>query len=139
MQLATSETPLPSAVEHLSCRGATIYVTLNPETFLPQLLRRAVPKVQLELRFRRFEGGVAYFSLSTNVLALPAHRLLNLLTAAIALPGGVSLHKGDALPELRADAQALLEERLSGVFLDEFYLHEGNLIAVARIDGFRRL
>lgn len=95
--------------------------------------------MELELRFRRFERGVAYFSLFTGVLALPVHRLLNLLTAAIPLPDGVSLHKGDALPELRADVQALLERQVSGLLLDEFYLHEGNVIAVARISGFRRL
>ncbi len=116
-----------------------MFVTVSLESVLPRPLRAVVPKVQLELRYLRFEAGVVFFSLLPNVLALPLHRLLNLLTAAIPLPLGVSIHRGTAAPELRVDVQALLDQQVSGLFLDELYLYGGDVVIVARISNFRRL
>lgn len=139
LALATAEKPLPPQVEQVTCSGSAVLVTLNPESFLPRPLRAVAPKVRLELHYLGFEDGVVSFSLLSNVLALPIHRLLNLLTAAVPLPPGVSIHKGASAPELRVDVQALVNRQVSGLFLEELYLHGGSVVAVARVEGFRRL
>jgi hypothetical protein len=122
----------------VGCSGSTVLLLLNPEAFLPRPLRALAPRVRLELHYLGFAAGVVSFSLASSVLALPIHRLLNLLTAAIPLPPGVSVHRGAAAPELRVDVQALLNRQLSGVTLTELYLHEGDVVAVARVENVRR-
>ena len=137
LELITAEKPLPTAVEHVTCAGNAVFVTLNPESVLPKILRAAVPKVRLELRFLNFKAGTATFELFTNVLSLPVHRLLNLLTAALPLPDGVRVEKGDGVPRVIVNVQRFIDEQVSGLTLDEFYLFEGELVAVATLKNFR--
>ncbi len=137
LELATSRQPLPAPIEQVSCVGSTVFVSINPESVLPRFLRAAAPKVRLELRFLRFEAGVATFALFTNVLALPVHRLINLLTAAIPLPEGVRIEKGDSAPRVSVNVQRFIDAQVSGLTLDEFYLFEGDVVAVATIRNFR--
>lgn len=137
LELATAERPLPAAVQSVSCRGNTVFVTLNPESVLPRPLRAVAPKVRLELRFLRFQSGTATFELLTDVLSLPVHRLLNLITRALPLPEGVRLEPGEKVPLLAVDVQRLINQQVSGLTLTEFYLHGGDLIAVATLHGFR--
>ncbi len=139
LELATSQKPLPSAIESVSCSGDTVYLSINPETVLPRLLRGAVPKVKLELKFLEFSTGVATFELVTNVLSLPVHRLLNLLTQAIPLPDGVHIERGEGAPHVTVDLQRFIDEQVSGVTLNEFYLFDGEIIAVAGLENFRTL
>ena len=75
----------------------------------------------------------------TNVLSLPVHRLLNFLTDAVPLPEGVRIEKGDTTPRLVVDVQKLISERVSGLSLDEFYLHEGDVVVLATLQNFRTL
>lgn len=114
-----------------------MFVTLNPESVLPKILRPAAPKVRLELRFLTFAAGVATFELFTNVLSLPVHRLLNLLTAALPLPEGVRVEKGDSVPRVVVNVQKFIDEQVGGLTLNEFYLFEGELVAVATLKNFR--
>jgi hypothetical protein len=137
LELATSRQPLPAPIERVSCAGSTVFVSINPESVLPKFLRAAAPKVRLELRFLGFEAGVATFELFSNVLALPVHRLINLLTAAIPLPEGVRIEKGERAPRVTVNAQRLIDQQVSGLTLDEFYLFEGDVVAVATIRSFR--
>ena len=137
LELATSQRPLPAPIEGVSCAGSTVFVSINPESVLPKFLRAAAPKVRLELRFLTFAAGVATFELFTNVLALPIHRLINLLTAAIPLPEGVRIEKGERAPRVTVNVQRLIDQQVSGLTLDEFYLFEGDVVAVATIRNFR--
>lgn len=137
LELATAEKPLPTAVQEVYCRGDTVFVTLNPETVLPKALRAVAPRVRLELRFLQFQTGVATFELRTNVLSLPVHRLLNLVSQALPLPEGVRLEQGDRAPLVSVDVQKLIDRRTRGLTLTEFYLHGGDLIAVATLQDFR--
>ncbi len=137
LELATAEKPLPSAVQEVYCRGDTVFVTLNPETVLPKALRAVAPRVRLELRFLTFQTGVATFELLTNVLSLPVHRLLNLITKALPLPEGVRLEQGERAPQVVIDVQRFINQQVSGLTLNEFYLHNGDLIAVATLRNFR--
>lgn len=139
LELATSQNPLPSAIETVSCSSDTVHVSINPESVLPRLLRGAVPKVRLELRFLEFTAGVATFELTTNVLSLPVHRLINLLTRAIPLPEGVSIEKGESAPRVTVDVQRFIDGEVAGLTLDEFYLFEGDIVAVATLKDFRTL
>lgn len=139
LELVSSQKPLPAAIEAVSCRADTVYVSVNPETVLPRLLRGAVPKVRLELRFLSFASGVATFELLSNVLSLPLHRLINGLTAAIALPEGVRIEKGEGAPRVVVNLQAFIDQRVSGLTLSEFYLFEGEIVAVATLRDFRPL
>lgn len=139
LELATSQKPLPSAIEAVSCSGDTVFVHINPESVLPRLLRGAVPKVRLELRFLEFSAGVATFELVTNVLSLPVHRLINLLTNAIPLPDGVRIEKGESAPQLVVNLQRFIDIQASGLTLDEFYLFESDIVAVATLKNFRTL
>lgn len=139
LELATSQKPLPSAIEAVTCSGDTVFVSINPESVLPRLLRGAAPKVQLELRFLEFASGVATFELVTNVFSLPVHRLINLLTAAIPLRGGVTIEKGERTPHVVVNLQKFIDEQVSGLSLNEFYLFEGELVAVATLHYFRTL
>ena len=137
LQLATAEKPLPAPIEHVSCAGSTVFVQITPESVLPRFLRAAAPKVRLELRFLTFQAGVATFELVTNVLSLPVHRLINFLTNAIALPEGIRIEKGEKTPRLIVNVQKLIDEQVSGLNLDEFYLHEGEVVALATLQNFR--
>lgn len=115
-------------------------MSINPESVLsklPKVLRAGVPKVRLELRFLTFDAGVATFELFTNVLSLPVHRLINLITTAIPLPKGVKIEKGVSAPHVTVDVQSFIDQRVSGLMLDEFYLFEGDLVAVATFHNFR--
>ncbi len=104
---------------------------------LPKLLRAAVPRVRLELRFLTFGAGVATFELLTDVLSLPVHRLINLITTAIPLPEGVKIDKGASAPRVTVDIQSFIDQQVSGLTLSEFYLFEGDLVVVAALDNFR--
>lgn len=141
LELATAERPLPAPIEGVSCEGDTVFVTLGAESLLsgllPSALRAAAPKVQLELRFRTFVAGVATFDLRTNVLALPVHRLLNRITPAITLPAGVRIDRGSDAPRLTVDVQRFVDERFSGLTLDELYLFGGEVVVVATLRDFR--
>ena len=137
LELATAEKPLPAPIEQVSCTGSTVFVQVSPESVLPKFLRAAAPKVRLELHFLTFRAGVATFNLVTNVLSLPVHRLLNFLTDAVPLPEGVRIEKGDTTPRLVVDIQKLINERVSGLSLDEFYLHEGDVVMLATLQNFR--
>ena len=137
LELATAEKPLPAPIEHVSCAGSTVFVQVSPESVLPKFLRAAAPKVRLELHFLTFQAGVATFNLVTNVLSLPVHRLLNFLTDAIPLPEGVRIEKGETTPRLVVDVQKLVNEQVSGLTLDEFYLHEGDVVVLATLQNFR--
>lgn len=123
----------------MTCSGDTVFVSVNPEHILPRLLRGAVPKVRLELHFLSFSSGVATFELLTNVLSLPVHRLINVLTAAIPLPEGVDIEKGEDAPHVVVNLQAFIDKQVSGLTLNEFYLFEGELVAVATLHNFRTL
>ncbi len=137
LELATAEKPLPAPIEQVSCVGSTVFVQITSESVLPRFLRAAAPKVRLELHFLTFTAGVATFNLVTNVLSLPVHRLLNFLTDAISLPEGVRIEKGESTPRLVVDIQKLVEEQVSGFRLDEFYLHEGEVVVLATLQNFR--
>lgn len=137
LELATAEKPLPAPIEHVSCAGSTVFVQVSPESVLPRFLRAAAPKVRLELHFLTFAAGVATFELVTNILSLPVHRVLNFLTDAIPLPEGVRIEKGDATPRLVINLQKLIDEQVSGLTLDEFYLHEGGVVVLATLQNFR--
>ena len=137
LELVTAEKPLPAPIEHVSCVGTTVFVQITPESVLPRFLRAAAPKVKLELRFLTFRAGVAIFELVTNVLSLPVHRLLNFLTDAIPLPEGVRIEKGESTPRLVVNVQKLIDEQVSGLSLDEFYLHEGEVVVLATLQNFR--
>ena len=137
LELATAEKPLPAPIEQVSCAGSTVFVQISPESVLPRFLRAAAPKVRLELHFLSFAAGVATFELVTNVLSLPVHRLLNFLTDAILLPEGVRVEKGESAPRLIVDLQKLIDEQVSGLTLDEFYLHEGDVVVLAALRNFR--
>lgn len=137
LELAESQQPLPAPIEGVSCVGSTVFVSINPESVLPKFLRAAAPKVRLELRFLSFAAGVATFALFTNVLALPVHRLLNLLTAAIPLPEDVRIEKGDSAPRVTVNVQQFIDAQVSGLTLDEFYLFEGDVVAIATLRNFR--
>ena len=137
LELATAEKPLPAAVQEVFCRSDTVFVTLNPETILPKALRAVAPRVRLELRFLTFQAGIATFELLTNVLSLPIHRLLNLITKALPLPEGVRLEQGERAPQVVIDVQKFINQQVSGLTLNEFYLHNGDLIAVATLHNFR--
>ena len=137
LELAAAEKPLPAPIEHVSCAGSTVFVQVSPESVLPKFLRAAAPKVRLELHFLTFRAGVATFNLVTNVLSLPVHRLLNFLTDAVPLPEGVRIEKGETTPRLVVDVQKLINERVSGLSLDEFYLHEGDVVVLATLQNFR--
>lgn len=141
LELATAERPLPAPLEGVSCEGDTVFVTLGAEALLsgvlPSALRAAAPKVRLELRFRSFAAGVATFDLRTNVLALPVHRLLNRLTAAITLPAGVRIDRGAEAPQLTIDVQRFVDEQVSGLTLDELYLYGGEIVVVAMLRDLR--
>lgn len=124
----------------MSCTGSTVFVNVSPESVLPRLpriLRAAAPKVTLELRFLGFAAGVATFELFTNVLSLPVHRLLNLLVAAVPLPNGVRIEKGESAPRVVVNVQRFIDQQVSGLTLDEFYLFEGDVVAVATLRNFR--
>lgn len=120
----------------MSCTGNTVFVNVNPESVLPKILRAAAPKVRLELRFLSFAAGVATFELFTNVLSLPVHRLLNLLVAAVPLPDGVRVEKGESAPRVVVDVQRFIDQQVLGLTLDEFYLFEGDVVAVATLRNF---
>ncbi len=137
LELATAEKPLPAAIQHVSCTSNTVFVQINPESVLPKVLRAAALKVRLELRFLTFHAGVATFELVTNVLSLPVHRLINLITTAIPLPPGVKIEKGNSAPRVVVDIQALIDQRVSGLTLGEFYLFEGDVVVVATFHNFR--
>jgi len=137
LELITAEKPLPAPIEQVSCAGSTVFVQVSPESVLPRFLRAAAPKVRLELHFLTFAAGVATFELVTNVLSLPVHRLLNFLTDAIPLPDGVRIEKGDATPRLVVNLQKLIDEQVSGLTLDEFYLHDGEVVVLATLQNFR--
>lgn len=137
LELATAERPLPSAVQEVYCRGNTVFIALNPETILPKPLRAVAPKVRLELRFLHFQTGVVTFELLTNVLSLPVHRLLNLIVKVLPLPEGVRLEPGENAPRVVVNVQSFINQRVSGLTLDEFYLHDGDLIAVATLRDLR--
>ncbi len=137
LELATAEKPLPAPIEHVSCVGSTIFVQITSESVLPKFLRAAAPKVKLELHFLTFTAGVATFNLVTNVLSLPVHRLLNFLTDAIPLPKGVRVEKGETTPRLMVNIQKLVNEQVSGLTLDEFYLHDCEIVALATLNNFR--
>ncbi len=139
MELATAEKPLPAPVERVSCSGSTVFVSLDLSVLpkLPRMLRAAVPRVRLELRFLTFSAGVATFELLTDVLSLPVHRLINLITTAIALPEGVKIDKGEGAPRVTIDLQSFIDQQVSGLILSEFYLFEGDLVVVATLDKFR--
>ncbi len=140
LELATAEKPLPAPVERVSCTGSTVFVSINPEPVmskLPNMLRAAVPKVRLELRFLTFHAGIATFELFTNVLSLPVHRLINLITTAIPLPNGVKIEKGVSAPHVTVDIQSFIDKQVGGLTLDEFYLFEGDIVAVATLNAFR--
>ncbi len=139
LELATSQRPLPSAIETVTCSGDTVFVSVSPENVLPRLLRGVVPKVKLELHFLSFASGVATFELITNVLSLPVHRLINGLTTAIPLPEGVHIEKGEGAPHVVIDLQTFIDKQVSGLTLSEFYLFEGELVAVATLRNFRTL
>lgn len=124
----------------MTCSGSTVFVSINPEPVLsklPKVLRAGVPKVRLELRFLSFTAGVATFELFTNVLSLPVHRVVNLISNAIPLPEGVSVDKGDQAPRVVVDVQRLIDRQVTGLTLDEFYLFEGDVVAVATLRNFR--
>lgn len=124
----------------MSCTGSTVLVNINPESVLPRMpkiLRAATPKVRLELRFLNFAAGVATFELFTNVLSLPVHRLLNLLVDAVPLPEGVKVEKGESAPRVVVDVQRFIDQQVSGLTLDEFYLFEGDVVAVATLRDFQ--
>ena len=110
---------------------------ISSESVLPKFLRAAAPKVRLELHFLTFTAGVATFNLVTNVLSLPVHRLLNFLTDAIPLPEGVRIEKGETTPRLVVNVQKLVNEQVSGLRLDELYLHEGDVVVLATLRDFR--
>ena len=116
-----------------------MFLSVNPEAVLPRLLRGAVPKVKLELRYLGFEAGTLRLEVFTNVLSLPVHRLINLLTAAIPLPSGVVIEKGESAPHVVIDVQKFIDEQISGLTLNEFYLFEGDVVAVATLKDFRTL
>lgn len=137
LELVTAEKPLPAPIEQVSCAGSTVFVQVSPESVLPRFLRAAAPKVRLELHFLTFAAGVATFELVTNVLSLPVHRLLNFLTDAIPLPDGVRIEKGDATPRLVVNLQKLIDEQVSGLTLDEFYLHDSEVVVLATLQNFR--
>lgn len=137
LELATAEKPLPAAVQEIYCRGDTVFVTLSPETVLPKALRAVAPRVRLELRFLHFQSGTVTFELVTNVLSLPVHRLLNFITKALPLPEGVRLEQGERAPQVVVDVQRLISQQVGGLTLNEFYLHNGDLIAVATLHNFR--
>lgn len=103
---------------------------------LPKLLRAGVPKVRLELRFLTFDAGVATFELFTDVLSLPVHRLINLLTTAISLPEGVKIDKGTSAPRVTVDLQRFIAQQVSGLTLNEFYIFEGDVVVVATLRDF---
>ena len=139
MELATAEKPLPAPVEHVSCSGSTVFVQLNLEPVLsklPKVLRAAVPKVRLELRFLTFHAGVATFELFTDVLSLPVHRLINLITTAIPLPEGVKIDKGEGAPRVTVDLQRFIDQQVGGLTLSEFYIFEGDVVVVATLRDF---
>lgn len=139
LELATSQKPLPSAIEGVTCEGDTVFVSINPETVLPRFLQGVVPKVRLELRFLSFTAGVATFELVSNVLSLPLHRLINLLTAAIPLPEGVKIEKGEGTPRVVVALQGFIDQQVSGLTLSEFYLFDSEIVAVATLHNFRTL
>lgn len=136
--LATSEKPLPPQVERIVASGNTVHVTIDPKTVLPQALHRLAPKVRLELTFRTFSAGVATFDLATNVYMIPLHRLLNLLTERIPLPEGVRIERGEREPRVLVDIQALMNQQVEGLELQEFYLYGGDFIITAKIRNFRQ-
>ena len=140
LELATAEKPLPAPVERVSCTGSTVFVSVNPEAVmskLPKLLRAATPKVRLALRFLTFHAGVATFELFTDVLSLPVHRLINLLTTAISVPEGVKIDKGASAPRVTVDLQRFIDQQVSGLTLSEFYIFEGDVVVVATLRDFR--
>lgn len=139
LELATSQKPLPAAIEGVTCEGDTVYVSINSETVLPRFLQSVAPKVRLELRFLSFTAGVATFELVSNVLSLPLHRLINLLTAAIPLPEGVKIEKGDGTPRVVVELQRFIDQQVSGLTLNEFYLFDSEIVAVATLHHFRTL
>lgn len=130
---------MPAPIERVSCTGNTVLVNINPSVLpkLPKMLRAAAPKVRLELRFLNFAAGVATFELFTDVLSLPVHRLINLITTAIPLPDGVRVEKGDQAPRVVVNVQRFIDQRVGGLTLDEFYLFEGDVVAVATLRNFR--
>ncbi len=138
IDLATSGKPLPPQIERIIARGNTIHVTIDPKTSLPQTLHRIAPKVRLELTFRSFAAGVATFDLATNVFIIPLHRLLNLITERIPLPEGVLIQRGEREPRVLLDIQALMNQQVEGLELQEFYLYDGDFILTAKIQNFRQ-
>ena len=94
--------------------------------------------MRLELRFLSFHARASPpSSCLQNVLSLPVHRLINLITTAIPLPKGVKIDKGVSAPHVTVDVQSFIEQQVSGLTLDEFYLFEGDLVAVATLHTFR--
>ena len=138
IDLATSDGPLPPQIERITAQGSTVHVTIDPKTSLPQALHRVTPKVRLELTFRSFAAGVATFDLATNVYIIPLHRLLNLITERIPLPEGVRVQRGEEGPKVLLDIQALMNQQVEGLELQEFYLYEGDFIVTAKIQNFRQ-
>ncbi len=138
IDLATSDKPLPPQIERIIARGNTIHITIDPKVALPQALHRLAPKVKLELTFRNFAAGVATFDLATNVYALPLHRLLNLITERLPLPEGIRIVRGEREPKVLMDIQALMNQQVEGLELQEFYLYEGDFILTAKVQNFRQ-
>ena len=138
IDLATSDKPLPPQIERIVAKGNTVHVTIDPKTALPQALHRLAPKVKLELTFRSFAAGVATFDLATNVYAVPLHRLLNLITERIPLPAGIRVQRGEREPRVLMDIQALMNQQVEGLELQEFYLYEGDFILTVKVQNFRQ-
>ena len=63
--------------------------------------------------------------------------MLNLITKALPLPEGVRLEQGERAPQVVVDVQKFINLQVGGLTLNEFYLHNGDIIAVATLYNFR--
>lgn len=141
LELQRAAAPLPAEVESLNVVGDRLVLKVNPREHLPRFLQAVSPTVTLELQFERFEAGRAAFRVRTALKTLPLTALTQLLLKLVAVPAldGIEVEsRGDEL-RLWVDLQRLIAERLPGLTLTAFALHEDRLFVEAAVAGLKPL
>lgn len=152
LTVATSQQPLPPMVASVLGKGNAVFAEIDlrlvPDP--PMALRlaaAAVGTVSVVAVFTGYTGGVATFEIGAQARSLPAHKLVNHLTAPIntalrsrGLPDGlVEVRRGTDEPVLALRLQDAIASKVAGVTLVALDIRDGAIHATLSLGAVRPL
>ncbi|MDQ3396731.1 MAG: hypothetical protein M3511_03005 [Deinococcota bacterium] len=119
--------PLPEELKEISCEGDTVYL---------KLAAGSVPlEGHVQLKYERFESGVATFSVQADASSPSQEEPYKTLMRAVGVPrpGALNLH----VPSVAIDLNLLISQFASGITVEEFSLSNSEVTVIARVGDFK--